>query len=68
MQFDLAHVLLVLSAVLAGGIAALKIIAPMTATDVDDSILERLEQVEGILADLHLGAKPEDAPQAAPQK
>lgn len=35
--------------ILAGGIAALKVIAPKTKTKVDDVILEKLEVLEALL-------------------
>lgn len=46
MSPTVTHVLAILAGVLVGGIAALKVIAPLTANTVDDSVLARLEQLE----------------------
>lgn len=35
---------------LAGAVVALKVIAPLTRTKVDDKVLERLEQLEKMVA------------------
>lgn len=41
--------LLVLSALLAGAVVALKVIAPMTKTTVDDTVLEYAEKAEAVI-------------------
>jgi hypothetical protein len=48
----LMTILLIAAGVLAGGIAALKVIAPKTATTKDDEILARLEALEAIVEKL----------------
>lgn len=48
----MVNALLVLSGVIAGVVVALKVIAPMTKTTVDDQVLARLEAVEKLLGSL----------------
>lgn len=49
MDLDLATILVFLTGLLAGGIAALKVIAPKTKTTKDDKVLEVLEKAEDFL-------------------
>lgn len=48
----MVNALLVLSGVIAGVVVALKVIAPLTKTKVDDQVLARLEAVEKLLGSL----------------
>lgn len=48
----LTNIILVISGVVAGGIAALTIIAPKTKTTVDDSVLAKLQSLEALLTGL----------------
>jgi hypothetical protein len=66
MSATLSHLIVGASALLAGAILALKVIAPLTSNTVDDSVLERLEQLEGIVQSLHLDGSPSVDPAAAP--
>lgn len=56
MDLDLATILVFLTGLLAGGVAALKVIAPRTKTTKDDKVLEVLEKAEEFLP--HAAAKP----------
>jgi hypothetical protein len=47
---DISFYLSLFAAVVAAGIGVLTVIAPRTKTTVDDSILERLEQLEKLIA------------------
>lgn len=58
---SLSLVLAVVAGVLAGAIAALKLIAPKTATTKDDDVLKRLEALEA-LAEKLLPAAPPSSP------
>jgi hypothetical protein len=49
---DLSLVISFVIGIVAGGIAALKVIAPKTANTVDDKVLEKLELIEGLLGNL----------------
>lgn len=49
---DYTLILSVALGVLAGAIAALKVIAPKTATTVDDTVLARLEALEDMVTKL----------------
>lgn len=51
MDFDLSTVLVFITGVLAGTVAALKIIAPRTATKKDDKVLEYAEKALEVLPD-----------------
>lgn len=46
---DFQTVFLVVGALLTGAVVALKVIAPLTATKVDDAVLAKLEAIEGLL-------------------
>ncbi len=48
----LQNILLIASGVLAGGIAALTLIAPRTKNTVDDSVLAKLEALESLIQKL----------------
>jgi hypothetical protein len=55
---DFSTVLIFATGVLAGVIAALKIIAPKTKTTADDKVLEVAEKVEGVVTGLKDLGKP----------
>lgn len=61
---DLAHVLAFGLGALAGLVAALKVIAPVTKTTKDDAVLEVLEKVKDIADHLGVGAGAAPAPAA----
>lgn len=61
MDFDLGTVLVFVTGVLAGAIAALKVIAPRTKTKTDDKVLEYAEKAKDVL---DLLPKPAPAPVA----
>lgn len=48
----LQNIILVVSGVVAGAIAALQLIAPKTATTVDDAVLAKLQSLESLLMSL----------------
>lgn len=49
---DYSHLIALALGLLAGAVAALKIIAPLTKTTKDDAVLEKLEKVEDVVAPL----------------
>lgn len=49
---NLETILMLAGALVAGAVVGLKVIAPMTSTTVDDEVLKRLEQIEGVLKSL----------------
>lgn len=49
MEFNLSTVLVFVTGLLAGAIAALKVIAPKTPTKVDDKALEYAEKAASVL-------------------
>jgi hypothetical protein len=51
-MFTLPTLLVFLGGLLAGVIAALKVIAPKTANTVDDAVLAAAEKVEGVVETL----------------
>ncbi len=44
---DISTILIFVTGILAGAIAALKVVAPQTATPIDDEVLGFLEKVAG---------------------
>lgn len=58
MTLDIATVLVFVTGLLAGAIAALKIIAPKTKTTADDKVLAVAEKAEEVLEGLSGGTKP----------
>lgn len=48
----LTEIILIVSGVIAGGIAALTLIAPATKTTVDDTVLAKLKDLEALLQSL----------------
>lgn len=49
---NLQTILMIVAALVSGGVVGLKVIAPMTKTAVDDEVLKRLETLEGMLQSL----------------
>jgi phage-related protein len=49
---DISFYLALFASVVAAAVAVLHVVAPKTETTLDDSILERLEQLESILESL----------------
>lgn len=49
---NLQTILMVAGALLAGAVVGLKVIAPMTATKVDDEVLAKLQALEDLLKKL----------------
>lgn len=47
---DISVIISAALGLLAGAVVALKVIAPLTKTKVDDKVLERLEQLEAMVA------------------